>query len=152
MNGVPVDTRLDEFQAGYQNFIAYPPSIILETQSELDKIINEEIENNIRSERQVVGPSGCYALEQFQRALIIIHKKPRSKRAQVNKQLSNLIARPLRSHKQVMELTKRIDLLLGMKERANGAYYKAYNQQDMAIHIVNSQSESETAAPFAMEQ
>ena len=40
----------------YQNFIAYPLSIILETKSELDKIINEEIENDIRSERQEIGP------------------------------------------------------------------------------------------------
>ena len=31
MNGVPVDTRSDEFQTMYQNFIAYPSSIILET-------------------------------------------------------------------------------------------------------------------------
>ena len=36
MNGVPVDTRSDEFQVMYQNFIVYPPSIILETQSEFD--------------------------------------------------------------------------------------------------------------------
>ena len=67
MNGVPVDTSSDEFQVMYQNFIAYPPSIILETHSELDKIINEEIENDPRSERQELGP--CYALEQLQRAL-----------------------------------------------------------------------------------
>ena len=40
-----------------------------------------------------------------------------------------------------MELTERIDLLLGMKERANGAHYKAY-YHDTAIHIVNSQSDS----------
>ena len=66
MNGVPVDTRSDEFQTMFQNFIAYPPSIILETQSELDKIISEEIENDIRSERQVIGP--CYALKRLQRA------------------------------------------------------------------------------------
>ena len=66
VNGVPVDTRSDEFQIMYQNFIAYPPSIILETQSELDKIISEEIENDIRSERQVIGP--CYALKRLQRA------------------------------------------------------------------------------------
>ena len=29
MNGVPVDTRSDEFQIMYQNFIAYPSSILL---------------------------------------------------------------------------------------------------------------------------
>ena len=61
MNGVTVNTRSDEFQVMYQNFIAYPPSIILETQSELDKIINEEIQNDIRSERQELRP--CYTLE-----------------------------------------------------------------------------------------
>ena len=76
MNGVPVDTRLDEFQVMYQNFIAYHPSIILETQAELDKIINEEIENNTRSERQELGP--CYALERIQRALIIMQNRTSS--------------------------------------------------------------------------
>ncbi len=55
MNGVPVDTRSEEFQVMYQNFIAYTPSIVLETMSELGKIISEEIENDIRSERQVLG-------------------------------------------------------------------------------------------------
>ena len=50
-----------------------------------------------------------------------------------------------------MELTERIGLLLGMKERANGAYYRAYDS-DTAIIIVNAQSESETAVPFATEQ
>ncbi len=53
MNGIPVDTSLDEFQIMYQNFISYPPSIVLATMSELDWIISEEIENDIRSERQV---------------------------------------------------------------------------------------------------
>ena len=38
-----------------------------------------------------------------------------------------------------------------MKESANGAYYKVYDS-DTAINIVNAQSESETAAPFATEQ
>ena len=74
-----------------------------------------------------------------------------SKRVQINKELSDLIAKPLRSNKQVMELTERLDLLLGMKERANEAYYKAHDS-DTAINIVNSQSETETAALFATEQ
>ena len=47
-----------------QNFITYPPSIILETQSELDKIISEEIKNDIRSERQVTGPDQ-HGVERF---------------------------------------------------------------------------------------
>ena len=72
-------------------------------------------------------------------------------RVQINKELSYSIAKPLRSNKQVMELTEHIDLLLDMKERANGAYYRAYDS-DTAIIIVNAQSESETAVPFATEQ
>ena len=92
----------------YQNFIAYPPSIILEIQAELDKIINEEIENDPRTERQELGP--CYALERLQRALIIMQNKLWSKRVQINKELSDLIAKPLRSDKQVMELSERLDM------------------------------------------
>ena len=62
-----------------------------------------------------------------------------SKRVQINKELSDLIAKPLRSNRQVMELSERIDMLLGMKERANGAYCRAYDY-DTAINIVNSQT------------
>ena len=50
-----------------------------------------------------------------------------------------------------MELSERLDLLLGMKERANCSYYRAYGN-DTAISIVNSQLESEIAAPFATQQ
>ena len=149
MNGVPVDTRSDEFQTMYQNFIAYPSSIILETQAELDKIISEELKNDIRSERHELGP--CYALERLQRALIIMQNKLWSKRVQINRELSDIIAKPLRSNRQVMELSERLDALLGMKERANGVYCRTYDY-DTAISIVNSQTESETAAPYATEQ
>ncbi len=118
----------------YQNFIAYPPSIVLETMSELDNIISEEIKNDIRSERKVLGQ--CYALKRFQCALIVMQNKLWMKRVQINKKLSYLIAKPLCSHQQVMELSLRLDLLLGMKERANGSYYWAYDH-DTAINIVN---------------
>ena len=47
-----------------------------------------------------------------------------------------------------MELSERLDVLLGMKERANGAYCRAYDC-DTAISIVNAQTESEAAAPYA---
>ncbi len=43
MNAISVDTRLDEFQIMYKNLLAYPPSIIPETQSEFDKIMSEEV-------------------------------------------------------------------------------------------------------------
>ncbi len=93
MNVVPVDTRSDELQIMYQNVIAYSPSIVLETMSELDKIISEEIENDIRSERQVLGP--CYALERFQRASIVMQIKLWMKRVhwQINKELSYFISK-----------------------------------------------------------
>ena len=102
--------------------------------SDLDELISKEIENDIRSERQVLGQ--CYALKRFQRALIVMQNKLWMKQGQINKELSNLIAKPLSSHQQVMELSERLDLLLGMKERDNGSYYRAYDH-DTAINIVN---------------
>ncbi len=130
MNGVPVDTRSDKFQIMYRHFKTYRPPITQESQSEFDEIsIIEEIENDIRSERQVLGP--CYVLERFQRALIVMQNnltwKLWVKRVHINRELSSIIKKPPRSHKQAMEPTKRINLQLGMKERANGAYYRAYD-------------------------
>ncbi len=61
------------------------------------------------------------------------------KRVHINRGLSSTIEKPISSHKQVMELSERINLLLGMKERANGAYYRACDY-DMAISIINMQS------------
>ena len=72
----------------------------------------------------------------LQRALIIMKNKFWSKRVQINKELSDVIAKPLCSNKQVMELTERIDLLLVMKERAK----RSLLLQD----LVNAQSESES--------
>jgi hypothetical protein len=71
--------------------------------NELDKITSEEIENDIRCERQVLGP--CYALKRFQLALIVMQNKLWMKQVQINKKLSDLIAKPLRLHQQVMELS-----------------------------------------------
>ena len=57
--------------------------------------------------------------------------RPRTAPARIdynaNKELSDIIAKPLRSNRQVMELSKRLDVLLEMKERANGAYCRAYD-------------------------
>jgi hypothetical protein len=119
--------------------------------SVFDKTISEEIKNDICSEHQVLGP--CYALEWFQRTLIIMQDKLWLKRVQINIELSNLIAKPLHwhSHLQVMELSKCFNLLLGMKERANGAYYLAY-YHNTVINIVNLQLESGTATQFVTEQ
>ncbi len=46
MSGVPVDTRSDAFQIMYQNFIAFPPSLHMETQAKIDEFISEEFEND----------------------------------------------------------------------------------------------------------
>jgi hypothetical protein len=51
MPGVPVHTRSDALQIMYQNFIAFPPSLHVETQAKIDEFISEEFENDIR-----VGP------------------------------------------------------------------------------------------------
>jgi hypothetical protein len=67
------------------------------------KIISEEIKNDIRSECQVFGL--CYALERLQRAIILMQNKLWMQKVQINKELSDLIAKPLRSHQQVMELS-----------------------------------------------
>ena len=50
---------------------------------------------------------------------------------------------------KIMELSERLNLLLGMKERPEESYYRAY---DNDTAIVNSQSESEMAAQFATQQ
>ena len=139
MYGVPVDTRSDDFKDTYQNIRSYPPSLIMETQYWLDKIINEEIKNDIRSDRQLLGP--CHATERLQRAQIVLQNKLMPKWTQINKDLSNVIAKPLCTHKQIIELIERVNLLLSMKELANGAYYLAYDN-DTAINIVTVNSQS----------
>jgi hypothetical protein len=101
MSGVPVDTRSDAFQNMYQNFIAFPPSLRMETQAKIDEFISEEFENDIRSGRQTLGP--LYAVERLQEIKITLQNKIMLRRTQINKELSDWVAKPVRSHKQVME-------------------------------------------------
>ena len=88
-------------------------------------VISEEIENDVRSERQVLG--NCHATERIQRAQIVLQTKLLLKRNQTNKDLSYLNAKPLRTHTEVMESINCTDRLLGMKELANGACFRAYD-------------------------
>jgi hypothetical protein len=118
MSGVPVDTRSDAFQIMYQNFITFPPSLHMETQAKIDEFISEEFENDFRSGRQTLGP--LYAVERLQEIKVTLQNKLMLRRTQINKELSDWIAKPVRSHKQVMEYRERLELLLSMKERANG--------------------------------
>ncbi len=75
------------------------------------------------------------------------------RRTQINKELSDWIAKPVRSHnlKQVMEYRERLELLLSMKERANGYKFKSCDEET-AINVVNVQTESERQVPFSTEQ
>ncbi len=115
MSGVPVDTRSDAFQIVYQSFkfIVVPPSLHLDTQAKTDEFISEEFENDIRSGSQTFGP--LYAVERLQEIKVTLHNKLMLSRTQINKDLSDWIAKPVRSHKQLMEYRKRfLELLLSM--------------------------------------
>ncbi len=77
----------------------------METQAKIDEFIIEEFENDIRSDRQTVGP--LYAVGRLQEIKVTLHHKLMLSWTQINKELSNWIARPVRSHKQVMEFRER---------------------------------------------
>jgi hypothetical protein len=143
MSGVPVDTRSDAFQIMYQNFIAFPPSLHMETQAKIDEFISEEFGNDIRSGRQSLGPP--YAVERSEEIKITLQNKLMLHRTQINKELSDWIAKPVCSHKHVMEYRKRLELLLSMKECANGYKFKSCDKET-AINVVNVQTESERHA------
>ncbi len=73
------------------------------------------------------------------------------RRTQINKELSDWIAKPVCSHKQVMEYLELLELLLSMKERANGYTFKSCDEET-AINVVTAQTESERQVPFSTEQ
>jgi hypothetical protein len=128
-----------------------------ETQAKIDEFISEEFENDIRSGRQTLGP--LYAVERLQEIKVTLHcrvcrtrfNKLMLRRTQINKELSDWIAKPVRSHKQVIEYCERLELLLSMKERANGYNFKSCDEET-AINVVNAQTESERQVPFSTEQ
>jgi hypothetical protein len=73
----------------------------METQVKIDEFISEEFENDIQSGRQSLGP--LYAVERLQEIKITLQNKLMLRRTQINKELSDWIAKPARSHKQVKE-------------------------------------------------
>ncbi len=83
MSGVPVDTRSDAFQIMYQDFIAFPPSLHMETQAKINEYISEEFENGILSGRQTLGP--LYAVENLQEIKITYQSKLMLRRTQINR-------------------------------------------------------------------
>jgi hypothetical protein len=50
-----------------------------------------------------------------------------------------------------MEYSERLELLLSMKEHANGYKFKSCDEET-AINVVNAQTESERQVPFSTEQ
>jgi hypothetical protein len=72
MSGIPIDILSLSFQTIYQNFICYPPALHMETQSKINNIIGEEMEQELRSGRNKVGV--FYALMVFLMAASM--KKP----------------------------------------------------------------------------
>jgi hypothetical protein len=149
MSGVPVDTRSDVFQIMYQNFIAFSASLPMETQAKVDGFISEEFENDIRSGRKILRT--LCAVERLQEIKITLQNKLMLRRTQINKELSIWIAKPVRSQEQVMEYHECLELLLSMKERANGYKFKSCDEET-AINVVNAQTESERQVPFSTEQ
>jgi hypothetical protein len=144
MSVVPIDTRSNV----YQNFISYPH---METQAKIDEFNSEEFENDIRSwsGRQTVG--AVHAIEGLQEIKITLQNRLMLRRTQINKELSSWIARPVRSHKQVMDFRERLELLLSMKEHSNGCKFKSCNEE-AAINVVNAQTETEHQVPFSTQQ
>ncbi len=96
-----------------------------------------------------MGPP--YAVERLQEIKVALQNKLMLRRTQINKELSDWIARPAHSHKQVMEYHERLELLLSMKERANGYKFKPC-ENEAALNVVNAQTESERQVSFSTEQ
>ena len=148
MSGTPVDILSPSFQTIYQNFICYPPSLHMETQSKINDIIGEEIVQELRTGRQQVGM--FYAIEFLQHCKIVLQNKLSIRRAEISRQLIQCISTPVRSHKQAMVYRERLELLIGMKERANGLPFRSCDEE-VAHMVVNAQTENEKV-PFSTEQ
>jgi hypothetical protein len=90
------------FQTIYQNFICYPPSLQLETQSKINEIICEEIERELRTGHKQVGM--FYAIEHLQHIKVILQNKLTIRRSETSRLLIECINTPgpVRSHKQVV--------------------------------------------------
>ncbi len=149
MSVTPVNVLSLSFQTIYQNFICYPPSLHLETQSKIDKIISEEIKKELQTGRKQV--SIFYAIERLQHIKVILQKKLTICRSEISRQLIECINTPVRSQKQVTQYSERLKLLFSMKERANGLFYCSCDEET-AHNVVNVQSESKKHVPFSTDQ
>ena len=69
----------------------------METNAKIYEIISEESENDLRSDRKVLGPH-C-VVERLQSTQIVLQNKLVLRRSQIKKELNYLIAKPLHTHK-----------------------------------------------------
>jgi hypothetical protein len=92
-----------------------------------------------------------YAIEHLQHIKVILQNKLTIRRSEISRQLIECINTPVRSHKQVMQYSERLELLISMKERANGLLYRSCDEKT-AHNVIKAQSESEKHVPFSTEQ
>jgi hypothetical protein len=92
-----------------------------------------------------------YALEHLQHIKVILQNKLTICRSAINQQLIQCTHTPVRSHKQAMTYRERLELLICMKERAQGLPHH-YCDEEVAHNVVSAQSESEKTVPFGTEQ
>ncbi len=99
----------------------------METQSKIDAIIRGEIEKEFRTGRKQVGM--FYAIEHLQHIKVILQSKLTICRSEISRQLIECINTPVRAHKQAMQSSGRLELLISMKERAHGLPYCSCDEE-----------------------
>jgi hypothetical protein len=92
-----------------------------------------------------------YASEHLQHIKVILQNKLTISASEISRQLIECINTPVCSQKQVMQYRERLELLISMKERANGLLYRSCDEET-AHNVINTQSESEKHVPFSTEQ
>jgi hypothetical protein len=103
----------------YQNFLVFYPSVHLELRSMLFSAKKSKMKSGraAKLRGQFYGPSPCmgtqrhFALESLQKANlnIVLQNKIMQRRTQINKELSDQIAKPVCLHWQVMEHSERLE-------------------------------------------
>ncbi len=75
----------------------------MNAQTKIDEFISEEVENDIRLGRKTFGPLN--AVERLQEIKVTLQIKLMLRRTQINKELSDWIAKPVCSHKEEIEFS-----------------------------------------------
>ncbi len=89
----------------YQNCIAYPSSLHIETQARVDEFITRLVKQRRVQERHPIGPQSLgplYSLQHLQQEIKVMQNKLIQHRTQINKELSDWIASALGSYEHVV--------------------------------------------------